>query len=416
MKRRENGSGSKGWITKNGKKYYRIRLADGKEFTATTKAAAEVKAKEWVNAHLYVLDATSMERQLYPALLQWLEETKKSSMRAGTYESTLYLIKGTLYDHALAHIRMKNLTANHFTRYYMQMTETYAYSTIHNNWTILRQFLTYANKKHWCEVHLDEVIIPNESHTKPKRQIHPLNTNDIHYFKEECLRTFQTGNNKGKYMHPAGLLFLFLLSSGLRVGEALALTWSDVIWTSEQKGFLQINKTVKVLRNIPEVQYLTKTASGMRHIPISTSLHTLLDAIAQQQAENNVINPSRLLFPDKNGNYHDYHNLYRTLDGICNCIRKKHPDFSYTHITLHDLRHSFASALIRNGVNAKQVQTLLGHANIQITLNTYVHIFEEQAESGINAFRLFPDSEEGQTGMPSDDIAEAFTDATDRIE
>ena len=387
MKRRENGSGSKGWITKKGKKYYRIRLADGKEFVATTKAAAEERAKAWIDSRMYVLDSDGMDRQLYPALLAWMEDVKRPAMREGTYESSIYLLKGTLCNHALAHIRMKNLTVNHFTSYYMQLTNTYAYSTIHNNWVLLRQFLSYANKKHWCSLDLEEIIIPNPAHTKPRREIHPLNDADIQYFKEECLRVYLTGARQGCYAHPAGILFLFLLCSGLRVGEALALDWKDVVRLDETRGFLQVNKTVKVLHGVPSVQYLTKTTAGMRHIPLSASLRTLLDMIAGQ-ADGDP--PAGLLFPDETGKHRDYHNLYRTLDGIIRCIKKKHPDFSYDHITLHDLRHSFASQLIRNGVNAKEVQTLLGHANIQITLNTYVHIFEEQVASGINAFQLFP--------------------------
>lgn len=386
MKRRENGSGSKGWITKNGRKYYRIRLADGKEFVATTKSAAEERAKEWVDNRMYVLDSAGMDRQLYPALLAWIEEIKKPSVRAGTYESMVHLINGTLRDHALAHIRMKNLTTNHFTSYYMQLTESYAYSSIHNNWVIIRQFLTYANKKHWCNLDLDEIIVPNQSHAKPKREIHPLNSVDIPYFREECLRKYKTG----KYVHRSGPLFLFLLCSGLRVEEALALTWGDVIRLGDSNGFLQINKTVKILNNQPEIQYLTKTTSGMRRIPLSSSLQTLLTMIAEQ---TDAADRKALLFPSTKGTYRDYHRLYPALDAVCRGIKRQHPDFSYDHITLHDLRHSFASELIRNGVSAKEVQMLLGHSNIQVTLNTYVHIFEEQAVNGINAFRLFTDAE-----------------------
>jgi integrase len=383
MKRRNNGEGSRGWCMKNGNRIYRIRTYrdDGsiKEFTAKTKSSAEEKERRWLESGGDKCPALNGSLQFGEACMAWLENEKRYLLREGTYETYKYQIIGEILSasYPLKDILLKDITEDHLNQYYKSMLEKYAHKTIRDNWIIVKQFLTYANDRNWCRVPLDRVKLPNESLAKDKRVMHPLTDTDMLYFKEECLMCHNTGKRK----HPAGDLFLFLLCSGMRVEEALALNFSDITDTH-----ISINKTVKIINSRPKIQNLTKTAAGLRKIPLSEDLKDIIEIHKREILLIN--NPNKLLFPTLAGTYQDYHNLYRSLNNVLNAINGEHYDFSYRHITLHDLRHSFASKLIRHGCSAKEIQILLGHKDITVTLNTYVHIFNEQSLTNMNTFRL----------------------------
>lgn len=60
------------------------------------------------------------------------------------------------------------------------------------------------------------------------------------------------------------------------------------------------------------------------------------------------------------------------------------PEISHFHF--HCLRHTYASTLVLNGANIKDVQSLLGHSDIKITLNTYSHVTEKSRKKAVNIF------------------------------
>lgn len=74
----------------------------------------------------------------------------------------------------------------------------------------------------------------------------------------------------------------------------------------------------------------------------------------------------------------------QTLKWCNKVVQKNLPDISHFHF--HCLRHTYASTLVLNGANVKDVQALLGHSDIKITLNTYSHITEKSRKKAINIF------------------------------
>lgn len=65
-------------------------------------------------------------------------------------------------------------------------------------------------------------------------------------------------------------------------------------------------------------------------------------------------------------------------------VKKLLPDIPYFHF--HGLRHTYATTLIAHGANVKDVQELMGHSDIKITLNTYSHVTKESRRKAINIF------------------------------
>ena len=153
------------------------------------------------------------------------------------------------------------------------------------------------------------------------------------------------------------------LHTGLRIGEICALTWNNVDLE---------NLTIKIRHTIARVKHISeefneksqliidspKTKSSNRDIPISTSLLSVLKAVKKDSINKFVLSDTDTFIKPRTYEYR-YHQILNK----CNL-----PALNY-----HALRHTFATRCIEAGVDAKSLSEILGHANVSITLNTYVH-------------------------------------------
>jgi len=129
---------------------------------------------------------------------------------------------------------------------------------------------------------------------------------------------------------------------------------------------------------------VTKTPAGRRFIDLSSGTLELVQHYADNYA---VPNDYDLIFPDERGHWQDRRNWQRRgFDVACEkaglVIQEKHEDGSIivrSKYRPYDLRHFFASMLIEKKVNLKKLQKLMGHTNIETTLNVYGHLLEDDA-------------------------------------
>ena len=199
--------------------------------------------------------------------------------------------------------------------------------------------------------------------------------------------------------------------TGMRIGEILALTWNDVNFENKT---ISVNKAL-ILNEDNKQWYLgpTKTFASNRIISIGDTLLSALQKFKEKQNINHL-------------KYNEYYKLIYTkeefvhnkkMQRICDlyaniphenltlqnmvCCRKNgellttnkmkyvskiikyelNIDFRF-----HCLRHTHATLLIENGANIKDVQTRLGHSNIQTTLDTYTHSTQNSMNSTVNLF------------------------------
>jgi integrase len=157
-------------------------------------------------------------------------------------------------------------------------------------------------------------------------------------------------------------LFEFLAYTGLRIGEALGLCWADVDY---QAGLIRVHRQLSRQR----VHSTLKTEASRREVVLAPSVAKLL---RERWLASPFKEPDELVFGNSRGrglNHREPGNAFRAA-------LKRAAITTPGRLTLHSLRHAFASLLIAKGLNVVFVSRQLGHANPSITLQVYAHLFE----------------------------------------
>lgn len=176
-----------------------------------------------------------------------------------------------------------------------------------------------------------------------------------------------------------------MMLTGMRMGEVNALEVSDV----------NLNfKTISIRRTLTrdssdkfEIGDTTKTYAGTRKIPISdTTVALIRDYMDSPEF---VSNPENLLFWDRKSD-----KVVSTSQVNCQFKRilEKYEIIDpsvYGRVSLHSLRHTYATRCIESNMSAKVLQKLLGHSDIKITLNTYCDAFDELKTESISKFEQY---------------------------
>lgn len=164
------------------------------------------------------------------------------------------------------------------------------------------------------------------------------------------------------------LLFTVLFFTGLRLGEALALTWQDIDFLSNT---IHITKSIYVNKGISHIS-TTKTKAGTRRIIINKKLSQELQHWQQQQ--------KHLLgqFTSDSLALQVFQSNPITITK--NAVEKQYKkilerDNTLKKIRIHDFRHSHASLLINQGEDYLVVKERIGHASITTTIDTYSHLY-----------------------------------------
>ena len=188
---------------------------------------------------------------------------------------------------------------------------------------------------------------------KPKHIVKQINP----YTKAELNQFLESAKDDSHY----GLWFL-LATTGLRVGEALALEWGDV----------DINaRTINITKTFDDVVGVRppKTASSNRTIIVSQKTIDILRAHQSKQLEQQLslaryYKSNDLIFPSLLGTHLSRKNIYfRNYKKLSGAKDR----------TIHDLRHSFASLSLAEGIPVVDVSHFLGHRNPSTTLKVYSH-------------------------------------------
>ncbi|RSI80869.1 transposase [Streptococcus mitis] len=215
-----------------------------------------------------------------------------------------------------------------------------------------------------------EVLLP--------RNNQKANRHKIKHFDNQELKKFLgylDSLDSNKYRHFYEItLYKFLLATGCRINEALALSWSDI---DLENAIVHVTKTLNYKQEINS----PKSKSSYRDIDIDRQTVAMLKQYKRRQIQEawQLGRTETVVFSDF---IHEYPNN-RTLQTRLR-THFKHADVP--NIGFHGFRHTHASLLLNSGIPYKELQHRLGHSQISMTMDIYSHLSKENAKKAVSFF------------------------------
>lgn len=183
---------------------------------------------------------------------------------------------------------------------------------------------------------------------------------------------------------------IILLGTGLRISELYGLTKSDIDFKERR---IRVERQLTRTRNCEYYIEKPKTDSGERYVPMDGAVYQAFQNVIQNRktpkVEMLINGHSGFLFLDKDGKPKVAGHLEHAMKRIIDNYNKSHDD-KLPSITPHVLRHTFCTEMANAGMEIKNLQYLMGHADAYTTLNTYTHssyVAAEKAHAKIAANR-----------------------------
>ena len=176
-------------------------------------------------------------------------------------------------------------------------------------------------------------------------------------------------------------LFVVALETGLRIGELMALTWSDI---DMKKKVLYVRHTLCYFRKGGKYTFEmhdTKTKNGRRTIPLTQKAYEVLRRQKVQKLEIELKSKKapeeyeNLVFVTKNNRPTQQFIVQEGIEACVRNIQKEYPEFE--KFSPHCFRHTFATRAIENGMQPKTLQKILGHGSLQMTMDLYCHVTDD---------------------------------------
>ena len=215
-----------------------------------------------------------------------------------------------------------------------------------------------------------EVILP--------RNTQKANREKVKHFDNQELKKFldyldSLNLNKFRYYYE-NTLYKFLLATGCRINEALALSWSDI---DLDNAVVHITKTL----NYKQETNSPKSKSSLRGIDIDQATVSMLQQYKHRQVQEawQLGRSETVVFSDF---IHEYPNN-RTLQTR---LRTHFKRAKVTNIGFHGFRHTHASLLLNSGIPYKELQHRLGHSTLSMTMDIYSHLSKENAKKAVSFY------------------------------
>lgn len=379
--KRSKGEGS--WNKKviNGKEYFHYRKKYGakyKDFYGKTKKEALEKISKFETSNGLLSSSENKKLTIDEFIYVWMEDTKSKTLKPTAYDTLmdtirLYVLKG------LSGYQLPQLDENILQKHINKLADKYSLRTVKKAYDCLNQCLDYAMKLNYIAINpMIKVIKPTESGVKvKKKKINFLDVDDINALYEESKRlNTEEFRINGAVDTPVYSIYaqeiILILYTGLRISEALALTWSD--WDVKNKT-LSVDKNLVLVRDesgkrLPLVQDTTKTTSGKRIIPLADRA---IEQLQYLKLNNKDKSSDARIFQSTTGKIPSQSNLTRTLAAML--LRSKS---KVKKCGLHALRHSYGSLLLAQGVDLKTISHLLGHSDFRLTCQIYLDVTNKQ--------------------------------------
>ena len=299
-------------------------------------------------------------------LEQWLRDYCWSNLAPRTAEGYESILRCHLVP-SLGQIHLTQLKPEHIQHLYSEkLTAGLSHRTVRYIHVTLHKALHNAVKLGMIARNPADAVEPPKIE---RHEMHTMSESDMHIFLEFAKST------------PYYALFYTALFTGMRRSELLGLRWSDVDLILCQ---LSVTRALHQLQDGSLIFREPKTAKGRRLISLSPSTVIVLREYREQQetirqALGVTLTDDDLVFCHFDGKPL----LPNTVSHAWEKLAKR---TGLKGIRLHDARHTHASLMLKQGIHPKIVQERLGHASIQITLDTYSHVVPGLQQAAANKF------------------------------
>lgn len=289
----------------------------------------------------------------------WLENYK-TTVKPSTFENVKSKVEKMTEEH-FKELKLKKITVAYCQKVVIELSESYV---LYNHYlSVINRIFKYAVLMDILDSNpFDKVIKPKSRQTQRKGNF--LTKEEL----REFLKLAQTATLS--YFSPLVHLMSY---TGLRQGEALALKWSDIDFENKK---ITVDKTAVRIKEKQTLQ-TPKTKNSKRVISIDPTTLSILKSWKKDQIKIYFKNgkhfegDDNFIFTNERADWVQIHNFIPYFKRFVT-------DHKLKPITPHGLRHTHASLLFSAGVEPKNISDRLGHSTVQITLDLYTHITEEQ--------------------------------------
>lgn len=296
-------------------------------------------------------------RQLYVAIGEWLEVYKKNSVKSLTYDRLVTAYR-LLQKDLIADYPVNEIDCDAMQRYIGRLfNDGYSMSTIKKQFNLMTAYWKHGMSRGTIEkpVYLG-VRLPSEDLEEIDKDEVPT------YTPAEQDKLLQKLITLDKLQY--GVIVL-MLEGGLRVGEALALRWEDVQWGRRAIKIRRTLVRMSTERGVTYVQNSPKSKTSRRTIPLSDKALKILQKIHEKDKTDFGYIFAR---SDDDSLPYSYSSVEFHIKKLCK-------DLGISYKGMHAFRHTFATNCYERGCDVKILSKLLGHADVSITYNIYIHLY-----------------------------------------
>lgn len=388
------GTGTWDEVTKKGKTYIRFRKTydyERKEFTGRTKAEVLKKIKDYESNP--ISSKTTNYKKMYCS--DFLTECNECfckenrHLQQSTIDERVKTIEH-IANNPLGKAQLGCVTQDLIEKYlFSRVQQKIAKSTINKELGFIKRCFRRAielkalDENPACNI----ASLTEEEVIKATKKVTSLEEDDMFKLVREAKRINTdkyriNGLPNTKVYGVNADVVVFLLFTGLRVGEALALKWQNVDLAKKQ---IHIVETLKEVKDETGKYQLvcgkTKTESSIRFISLSSYALSVLE-----EQKKRYPNPkgTDFVFRSEADKPVLYRNVNRTLQDM---LRRS--KCSRTDATVHCLRHTYGSYLLSKGTPVFSVSRLLGHSSVQTTEKVYAHLLQSGSQEAIKPLEAF---------------------------
>ena len=300
---------------------------------------------------------------------KWFAENKRNSLKPKSFDRLEQTLEYQVYP-TIGHLQIGSLQSDDVQAMVNKLKDDgYSYSTVKKAYDAVNDCFRTAVIQHTV------VFNPALGVTIPAKKL--FGTAQIRYHEEAAVKKIcdaaMSVYSNGKRVYRLGDAIILDLNTGLRLAELASLKWDDIDF--ENKVLFVTSTRVIVKDRTPDAlhKYITleqdsgKSENSEREVTLNDEAISALERLKEITGQYQYVLSTRdgaaisLRYLDR---------LYRKIEVAAGLPEEQ-------IYGMHSLRHTFATTLFTNGVDIKTISELLGHSDIAITYNTYVHIIKK---------------------------------------